>query len=148
MGRSQETFGKKEREKKRLKKKKEKAEKKAERKEHKRDGSLEGMMAYVDEFGRIVDTPPDPSQKTEIKAENIQIGVPSREHVEEDPIKEGKVAFFNHDKGYGFIRENSSRETFFVHINNCSEPIDENDKVMFELEKGPKGMVAVRVNKV
>ena len=38
------------------------------------------MMAYVDEFGNISDTPPDPTKKKKvIKAENIVIGVPARE---------------------------------------------------------------------
>ncbi len=53
MGRSQETYNKREKEKKRLKQRKEKLEKKEERKANKQTGELENMMAYVDEFGNI-----------------------------------------------------------------------------------------------
>lgn len=150
MARSQETFGKKEKEKKRLKKRQEKQARKEERKANSnKGGSMEDMFAYVDEFGNITDTPPDPTKKkTVIKAENIELGVPKREKIEEDPIKKGKVEFFNHDKGFGFIKELDTQEKFFVHINGCTEPIEENDKVQFELEQGMKGLNAVRVKKI
>ena len=58
MGRSQNHFMKLQREKKRLKKKQDKAEKKQERRENSPGGGLDNMMAYVDEFGNITDTPP------------------------------------------------------------------------------------------
>ena len=83
MAKSQQTFNKKEKEKKRLKKKKEKEEKKAERKANSSGGGLDAMMAYVDEFGNIVDTPPDESAKEEINAEDIVIGIPPKEEMEE-----------------------------------------------------------------
>ncbi len=63
LGRSQETFGKREREAKRAKKKKEKELKKQESKGNKRSLDSPEMFAYVDEFGRIVDTPPDPAER-------------------------------------------------------------------------------------
>lgn len=50
---------KKELEKKRFKKKEEKEQRKQERKQNSSDGSLESMMAYVNEFGEIVSTPPE-----------------------------------------------------------------------------------------
>ena len=95
MARSQETFGKKEREKKRQKKREEKALRKEERKSNSTGGKFEDMIAYVDEFGQIVDTPPDPSKKTKIKAENINLDY-SKESIdlEEDELQ-GKVSFFN-----------------------------------------------------
>ena len=70
------TFNKKEREKKKEAKKKEKLLKKENRKEKGSTGSWESMMAYVDENGNICDTPPDPAAKVEIKAKNIEIGIP------------------------------------------------------------------------
>lgn len=151
MGKSQETFNKKEKEKKRLKKRKEKFEKREERKAAKAetDTSLESMMAYVDEEGNIVDTPPDPTKKKkEIDAETIDIGVPRSIHEEVDPVRKGKVEFFNDSKGFGFIRETETRERHFVHANGLLEDIQENDKVQFELERGLKGMNAVRVKKI
>jgi len=69
MGRSQVSFSKKEREKKKRQKKKEKAEKKADRKQNSQGGDLDNMIAYVDENGRILDTPPEPSEK-EKKSKN------------------------------------------------------------------------------
>jgi Skp family chaperone for outer membrane proteins len=59
MAKSQATFMKKQLEKNRQKKKEEKMERKAERQQNPTDGSLESMMAYVNEFGEIVSTPPE-----------------------------------------------------------------------------------------
>lgn len=147
MSKSQETFSKKEKEKKRQKKKEEKARKREERKANSEGGGLENMMAYLDEFGNIVDTPPDPTKKKkEIKAENIQLGVPKREDIEPE-INEGKVTFYNDSKGYGFIKDLNSQESYFFHVNGMLEEVVENDKVTFDLEKGQKGLNAVNVKK-
>ena len=150
MGRSQETFGKKEKEKKRLKKREEKEKKRQERKENSAGGGLENMLAYVDENGNITDTPPDPTIKKEkINAEDIVLGIPKKEAgEEEDPIHEGKVTFFNDSKGYGFIKDINNQESYFVHVNGLKQEVTEGDKVKFELERGQKGMMAVRVEKV
>ena len=59
MGRSQETFHKKEVRSKKEKKRKEKEAKKLARKENATGGGLDDMMAYVDEFGNIVSEPPE-----------------------------------------------------------------------------------------
>lgn len=148
MAKSQETFNKKEKEKKRQKKKLDKLKKKEERKSIEKEGGFDSMIAYVDEFGNITDTPPDPTLKKKIKAENIEIGVPKRDKEELSNIKTGKVEFFNDTKGFGFIKEDNSRETYFVHVNGLIDKIQENDLVSFELERGMKGMNAVRVKKV
>ena len=81
MGKSQETFGKKEKEKKRLKKRKEKLLKKEERKANAAKGNdLDSMIAYTDEYGRISDTPADPIKRKEaIDSETIEISVPKKE---------------------------------------------------------------------
>lgn len=148
MGKSQQTYNKKQKEKKRLKKRKEKQEKREERKANATDGTLEAMTAYVDEDGNIVDTQPDPAKKTKVKAENIEIGIPKKVKEEFDPIRNGIVAFFNHSKGFGFIRDLENDEKYFVHVHGLLEDIEENDKVVFELERGMKGMNAVRVKKL
>ncbi len=150
MGRSQETFGKKEKEKKRRKKKEDKAKKREERKENSGDGSLESMMAYVDEFGNITDTPPDPTAKpkVKVKAEDIQLGVPKREEEDLEVEHEGKVSFFNDSKGYGFIKDLKNQESYFVHVNGLTEEVGEGDKVSFELEQGQKGLNAIKVKKI
>jgi cold shock CspA family protein len=141
------TFEKREKEKKRLQKKQEKQRKKEERKANAGGGSLDEMMAYVDENGQLTDTPPDPSKRVEIDASEIELGVPKREKVEVDPVHHGKMDFFDTSKGFGFINEIGSQERYFVHISGMLDEIREGDKVSFELERGPKGMNAVRVRK-
>jgi cold shock CspA family protein len=150
MGRSQETFNKKEAEKRKLQKRKEKEQRKEERKANARDGSnLDEMMAYVDENGNISNTPPDPNKKkTVIKEEDIMLGARKREP--DDPselIRTGKVTFFNNSKGFGFIRDLKSQESVFVHSSALTVSIKENDTVIFEIERGRglKGPSAVRV---
>lgn len=148
MGKSQETFGKKENEKKKQKKRQDKEEKKEERQANSKKGkSLEDMMAYLDEDGNIVSTPPDPStKKKEIKLEDIQIGVTRREDADPaDSIRKGTVTFFNESKGYGFIKDQETQESIFVHVNGLIDPIKENSRVTFEVEMGHKGPNAVGV---
>ena len=146
MAGSQETFGKKEREKKRLKKKKDKLLKKEER----RASGQDNEFVYVDEFGQLTDTPPDPTKKIKVEASTIEIGIPKKEDRPEEEVvdKVGKVSFFDSSKGFGFIIDTTSQEKYFVHVSGLLEEVKENDKVTFELERGLKGMNAVRVKKV
>ena len=148
MGRSQETFGKKDNEKKKQKKKQEKEERKEERKANAKAGqSLDEMLAYVDENGNISATPPDPTKKRVIKDKDIRISVARQEDREpEDLVRLGIVSFFNDSKGYGFIKDQTSQESIFVHANGLAGgPIKEGDRVNFEVEMGMKGPTAVRV---
>ena len=146
MAKSQQTFNKIEKEKKRLKKREEKNKKKEERKAEGKGSSFE--IAYVDEYGNLTDTPPDPSNKIEVEAEDIVLGVPKKEEGDEDAPKEGKVSFFDHSKGFGFILDSINQEKYFVHVSGLIDEIEENDKVTYELERGMKGMNAVRVKKI
>lgn len=150
MGKSQETFNKKEKEKKKQKKKQDKEEKKEERKANAKKGqTFEDMLAYVDENGNISSTPPDPKKKKAVKQEDIQLGIAKLEDAEPaETIRKGTVTFFNESKGYGFIKDQQSQESIFVHIKGLIDPIQEKDKVTFEVEKTPKGPNAVRVKKV
>ena len=146
MARSQQTFGKSEREKKRLKKRKDKQLKKESRKLNEEEKNI---FVYVDEFGQLTDTPPDPTKKIKVDASSIEIGVPKKEDREEEPTdRQGKVSFFDSSKGFGFILDSTSQEKFFVHVSGLIDEVQENDKVSFELERGLKGMNAVRVKKI
>lgn len=148
MGKSQETWNKKEKEKKRLLKRKEKAAKKEDRKSNSGSGNWEDMIAYVDENGQITNEAPDPTvKKRKINAEEIELGIPKKEDVEDVPL-EGVIAFFNHEKGYGFINQIGSGEKFFVHVNGLLEEVSEGNKVSFETDMGPKGIMAVKVKKI
>lgn len=140
-----ESWNKKEREKKKQKEKRDKADKMKERKENAgKSKSLDSMMAYVDENGNITDTPPDPSKRKEIKLEDIEIGVPEHTAADEGPHT-GRITFFNHEKGFGFIKDQVTQESIFVHINNLPGPVKESDKVIFDIGHGPKGPVAINV---
>ena len=60
MSKNQNTFIKKQKAELKKRKQKEKLEKKLDRKAQPKDGSLDNMIAYVDEFGNFSDTPPEP----------------------------------------------------------------------------------------
>ena len=57
----------------------------------------------------------------------------------------GIVKFFNNEKGYGFIKNNTNGEEVFVHSTGIIDKIKENDEVEFEMQQGRKGMNAVNV---
>jgi cold shock CspA family protein len=141
------TFEKREKEKKKQQKRLEKQRKKEERKANSGSGGLDSMMAYVDENGMLTDTPPDPAKRVEIDASEIVLGVPKREEEFVDPVHRGRIDFFDTQKGFGFINEDGGRDRYFVHISGMLEEVREGDKVTYELERGPKGMNAVRVKK-
>ncbi|GAA4084127.1 cold shock domain-containing protein [Mucilaginibacter panaciglaebae] len=148
MGRSTETFSKKEREKKKLKKQQDKKERSVDRKTNAVKGqSLDQMMAYVDANGNITSVPQEPGNRKKVLAQDIQIGTPKQEEVEVEIIRKGTVTFFNESKGFGFIKDMQTQESIFVHINAVTFAIKENDKVTFEVEPGQKGPVAVKVAK-
>jgi cold shock CspA family protein len=150
MGRSTETFSKKEREKKKSIKLKDKKEKAEDRKANGQKGkSLDEMMAYIDENGNITSTPPDPAKRKKIITEDIQISIPKQaELTEEDKIRTGSVSMFNAEKGFGFIKDHITQESIFVHVNGLTEEVRENDKVTFETEQGQRGPNAINVKKV
>lgn len=145
MGRSQETSNKKEVKNKKDKKRKEKEKKRLIRKESGKS-SYADMIAYVDEYGKISSTPPDPNKKIEVEVENIETG--AKKNVSSPKasyIRKGVVTFFNDSKGFGFIRDMENNQSVFVHANNLQEPIKENNLVTFEIGKGPKGLTALNV---
>jgi len=145
MGRSQESFNKKEVRKKKEKKRLDKEKKRLAKKDGEKS-SLDDMIAYVDENGMITDTPPDPTTKTKTKAEDIETSVPKMDDsLKADPIRRGRLTFFNDSKGYGFIRDAMTQESIFVHVNEFQDDIMEGNMVSYEIEKGPKGPAAVRV---
>ena len=144
MGRSQESFNKKDVRNKKEKKRKEKAAKKFAKRDDEKS-SFEDMIAYVDENGVIRDTPIDPSTKTEIKLEDIAVSVPKGSDEEVDPIRKGTITFFNESKGFGFIKDLETKQDVFVHANNVIGEIKEGNLVTYEVEMGQRGPNAVRV---
>jgi cold shock CspA family protein len=147
MARPQETFNKKELEKRKLQKRKEKEQRRDERKANAKDGkSFEDMIAYVDEDGNISSTPPDPTKKKTIKAQDIVTGSRNIEgHAPINAPRKGKVTFFNSAKGFGFIKDDESGQSVFVHSRAVSVAIKENDSVLFEVIQDQRGPSAVNV---
>ena len=147
MAQSQDSFNKKEKEKKRLKKRQDKQAKREERKTNATDGGLDSMIAYVDEFGNLTDTPPDPTKKIKVNLDDIEISVRKKTDEDVPAVRTGRVEFYNDAKGFGFIKEQDSQEKYFVHVSGLLQPIKEGDLVTFELQRGAKGMNAFNVNK-
>lgn len=146
MGRSQETFNKKEVRNKKEKKRKEKEKKRLARKDSDKSSNLEDMFAYVDENGQISSTPPEAGKRKETKLEDIEISVPKDDpSMKADPVRKGIVTFFNDSKGFGFIRDLDTNQSVFVHANNLLEQIKEDNLVNFEIVPGQKGPSAVHV---
>lgn len=138
------SFNKKELEKKREQKRQEKQKRKEERKAA-GNGSLDDMIAYVDENGMITDTPPDPINKQKVEIGTIAVSTPKKEEIIEETLKTGRVEHFNPEKGYGFIKSAANMDKFFFHISSAPSTITEGNKVTFELERGKKGMNAVNI---
>ncbi|HEY0652938.1 MAG TPA: cold shock domain-containing protein [Chryseosolibacter sp.] len=143
-----ETFNKKEKQKRKQQKKKEKEQRKADRQSQVKSGSLEDMLAYVDENGNLSATPPDPTRKTVIDETNIVIGSRNIGGVQTDLTRKGRVTKFDLSKGYGFIRDSQTHESIFVHANSLLTPIKENDMVSFQTERTVKGLAATGVKKI
>ena len=129
------------------KKKEQKRMEKQQRKETRKAGgvsSFDDMIAYVDESGRLTNTPPDPDKKMKVDLENIAVSTPKKEETEMEPLK-GRVEHFNTDKGFGFIKETGRVNKYFFHVKNAPEGIAEGNMVTFELERGQRGMNAVSI---
>ncbi len=150
MTKSKDSFIKREKEKKRIQARKEKEEKKQQRKAEAQKGpGIEHMMAYIDENGNLSSVPPDPRKKIEIRSEDILISIPPGNlREEEGRTRKGIVSNFNDEKGYGFIRDTKTNESFFVHASSLQEPVRQDNKVSFQVGRGQRGMVALDVKKI
>lgn len=66
-------------------------------------------------------------------------------------MEEGVVKWFNTTKGFGFIQRQNG-EDVFVHFKSISgegfKTLAEGDRVQFEVQTGPKGLLAVNVQKI
>lgn len=60
-------------------------------------------------------------------------------------MNNGTVKFFNHAKGFGFIKPDDGSKDIFVHKNGLINQIDEGDKVTYDVEESPKGLNAINV---
>ena len=64
----------------------------------------------------------------------------------------GQVKWFNPRKGFGFLEREDKEKDVFVHITAVKaagiKALQENDKLEFTLEDGPKGPSAVNLKKI
>ena len=120
------TISKRDREKLKEQKRKEKQQRKEERQSN-GPSSFEDMIAYVDQFGVLHSVP--------------------QERLEEEvaPLM-GRIEYFNAAKGYGFVKDADNGEKYFFHISSAPATIAEGDRVTFEIERGMRGMNAVRIS--
>ncbi len=71
-------------------------------------------------------------------------------HEEETTMEQGKVKWFNAEKGFGFI-EREAGDDVFVHFSAIQsegfKSLDEGQAVTFEVEQGQRGPQATNVRK-
>ncbi len=64
----------------------------------------------------------------------------------------GQVKWFNPRKGFGFLEREDKEKDVFVHVTAVKaagiKTLQENDKLEFTLEDGPKGPSAVNLKKI
>jgi len=65
-------------------------------------------------------------------------------------MTQGKVKFFDTQKGFGFIKPDDGGKDVFVHRNNVenldqNQGLEDNEAVEFDVEETPKGLSAINV---
>jgi len=67
--------------------------------------------------------------------------------------QQGKIKFFDKQKGFGFIAPDEGGDDIFVHRNNVdnlgpNDGFDDGETVEFDVEDTPKGKSAINVSSV
>ena len=64
----------------------------------------------------------------------------------------GKVKWFNGQKGYGFIEREDKEKDVFIHVSALRDAgikgLEDGQALTFDIEEGPKGPNAVNLQKV
>ncbi|MFS0646831.1 cold-shock protein [Siminovitchia sp. 179-K 8D1 HS] len=67
-------------------------------------------------------------------------------------MEQGKVKWFNADKGFGFIEHGEGEDDVFVHFSSIQgegfKSLDEDQSVTFDVEQGQRGPQAANVQKI
>lgn len=67
--------------------------------------------------------------------------------------QQGKIKFFDSEKGFGFIAPDEGDKDIFVHRNNVeslgyNQGLNDGEAVEFEVEETPKGLSAINVRTI
>ncbi len=138
------TFNKREIHKRKRAKREEKRRRREMRRLENEKRTFQDMIAYVDPNGVIRDEPVSNDEFRKIKASQINLEDPSF-CIEEKDSYDGKVDYYNEDKGFGFIRDLKNFKKYFFHISNAPEKIEEGHKVEFDIRKNDRGLNAVNI---
>jgi cold shock protein len=60
----------------------------------------------------------------------------------------GTVKFINTAKGFGFITQDAGDGDLFMHVSNIqagTRPLQDGQRVQFEVQRGPKGLEAIKI---
>ncbi len=65
-------------------------------------------------------------------------------------LQQGKIKFFDSQKGFGFISPDEGNKDIFVHRNNVEtlgfdQGFEDGEAVEFDVEETPKGLSAINV---
>jgi len=60
-------------------------------------------------------------------------------------MNKGTVKFFNETKGFGFITPEDGSADIFVHVSGLKDQVNEGNAVVYDVERGPKGLNATNV---
>ncbi|WP_138431902.1 cold-shock protein [Fodinibius saliphilus] len=65
-------------------------------------------------------------------------------------LQQGKIKFFDSQKGFGFINPDEGNKDIFVHKNNVEnlgfdDGFEDGEAVEFDVEETPKGLSAINV---
>lgn len=61
----------------------------------------------------------------------------------------GVIKFFNATKGYGFIKDDATGREIFLHVTGLiDQPVNNDDRVSFDIADGRKGPNAINVKKI
>ncbi len=65
-------------------------------------------------------------------------------------LQQGKIKFFDSQKGFGFISPDEGNNDIFVHRNNVEnlgfdQGFEDGEAVEFDVEETPKGLSAINV---
>lgn len=134
------SFSKKEGNKKKAKKKQDKVLRREDRKVNNNKGkSLEDMIIYVDKNGNFTSIPPHLQVEEDLISRNTNSNETSEIH--------SGIINFLHEKGYGFITEDKTRDSIFFNYDLNSFPFKKNDKVSYIKESSQKGFKAIQITK-